>query len=134
MSRSGFFFNKVSRQSIFWGQQVDLLSWLCFVRYLLLPFFAFFLHSSQLFKGGALCHGLTLANPLQKSETVYWSHCIGWQREDFSASQYSDTKFLILAQGRTSFHLSTLEAMFIKFFQPNLCRHKEFFYSLKLIH
>ena len=50
------------------------------------------------------------------------------------ASQYSDTKFSILAQGRTSFHLSALEATFIKSFQPNLCQHKEFLYSLKLIH
>ena len=41
MSRSRFF-NKVSGQSIFRGQQVDLLSWLCFVRCLLL---SFFLHS-----------------------------------------------------------------------------------------
>ena len=36
-------------------------------------------------------------------------------------SQYSDTKFSILAQGHTSFHLCALEAMFIKSFQPNLC-------------
>ena len=49
------------------------------------------------------------------------------------ASQYSDIKFSILARGRTSFHLSALEATFIKSFQPNLCRHKEFLYSLKLI-
>ena len=28
-------------------------------------------------------------------------------------------------------HLSTLEAMFIKWFEPNLCRHKEFLYSLQ---
>ena len=32
------------------------------------------------------------------------------------------------------FYLSTLPVAFIKSFQPNLCRHKEFFYSLKLIH
>ena len=37
------------------------------------------------------------------------------------ASQYSDTKFSILARGRTSFHLSALDATFIKSFQPNLC-------------
>ena len=49
-------------------------------------------------------------------------------------SQYSNTKFSILARGRTSFHLSTLEVTFIKSFQPNLCRQKEFLYSLKLIH
>ena len=50
------------------------------------------------------------------------------------ANQYNDNKFSILARGRTSFHLSALEATFIKSSQPNLCRHKEFVYSLKLIH
>ena len=48
------------------------------------------------------------------------------------ASQYSDIKFSIIAQGHTSFHLSALEATFIKSFQPNLCQHKEFLYRLKL--
>ena len=51
----------------------------------------------------------------------------------FCASQYSDGKFSILARGRTCFRLSALDATFIKSFQPNLCRHKEFLYSLKLI-
>ena len=50
------------------------------------------------------------------------------------ACQYNDTKFPILARGRASFHLSNLEATFIKSFQPNLYRHKEFLYNLKLIH
>ena len=68
MSRSLIYFSKVPGQSIFRGQQVDLLSWLCFIRCLLLPFFAFFLHCSQLLRG-ALCHGPTLVSPLQKSET-----------------------------------------------------------------
>ena len=38
-------------------------------------------------------------------------------RKTLPASQYSDTKFSILAQGHTSFHLSVLEATFIKSFQ-----------------
>ena len=50
------------------------------------------------------------------------------------ASQYSDAKFSILARGRTSFYLSTLELNFIKSFQSNLCRYNEFLYSLKVIH
>ena len=49
-------------------------------------------------------------------------------------TKFCDTKFCVLARGRTFFHLSALEATFIKSFQPNLCRHKEFLYSLKLIH
>ena len=49
MSRSGFL-NKVPGQGIFFGggKQVDLLSWLCFFKCLLLPFFAFFLHCSPI--------------------------------------------------------------------------------------
>ena len=47
------------------------------------------------------------------------------------ASQYSDAKFSILARERTSFHQSNFEATVIKSFQSDLCRHKEFFYSIK---
>ena len=47
------------------------------------------------------------------------------------ASQYSDAKYSILAQGRTSFHQSDFEATVIKSFQSDLCRHKEFLYSIK---
>ena len=48
------------------------------------------------------------------------------------ASQYSDSKFSILFRGRSKFHLSALEATFIKSLKPNLCKQKEFVYSLKL--
>ena len=47
MSRS-WFLNKVARQGIFKGQQKDFLSWSCFFRCLLLPFFALFLHCSPI--------------------------------------------------------------------------------------
>ena len=50
------------------------------------------------------------------------------------ASEYNDANFSILARGRTSFHLSPFKATFIKSFQSNLYQHKEFLYSLKLIH
>ena len=50
------------------------------------------------------------------------------------ASHYDDNQFSILAKGRTLFHLSTLEATFIKILQPKLCRQKEFIYTLKLCH
>ena len=49
-------------------------------------------------------------------------------------SHYDDSQSSILAQGRTLFHLSTLEATFIKILQPELCRQKEFVYTLKLRH
>ena len=50
------------------------------------------------------------------------------------AAHYDDNQFSILAKGRTLFHLSTLEATFIKMLKPELCRQKEFVYTLKLRH
>ena len=48
------------------------------------------------------------------------------------AREYNDNKFSILARGHTSFHLSTLEATYIKTSKPNLCKQKEFVYGLKI--
>ena len=48
------------------------------------------------------------------------------------ALHYNNKKFSILARGRSSFHLSALEATFIKSFNPLLCKQKEFVYSLKI--
>ena len=48
--------------------------------------------------------------------------------------EYNDNKLSILARGRTSFHLSTLEATYIKTSKPNLCKQKEFVYGLKITH
>ena len=50
------------------------------------------------------------------------------------AQHYDDNRFSILAQGRSPFHLSALEATFIKTSNPALCRQKEFVYSLKIVH
>ena len=50
------------------------------------------------------------------------------------AHKYNDNKFSILARGCTSFHLSTLEAPYIKTSKPNLCKQKEFVYGLKITH
>ena len=50
------------------------------------------------------------------------------------ASYYNDNQFSILAKGRKLFHLSTLEATLIKMLKPELCRQKEFVYTLKLHH
>ena len=40
------------------------------------------------------------------------------------ACEYNDNKFSIFAHGCKSFHLFTLEAMFIKTSKPNLCKQK----------
>lgn len=42
-------------------------------------------------------------------------------------------KFSILSRGHSKFHLSVLEATFIKSFKPNLSKQKEFVYNLKLL-
>ena len=50
------------------------------------------------------------------------------------AQHYDDSRFSILAQGRSPFHLSALEATFIKTSNSALYRQKEFVYSLKIVH
>jgi len=48
------------------------------------------------------------------------------------ANNYNVNQFSILSTGRSSFHLATLEATFIKSLTPVLCRQKEFVYTLKI--
>ena len=50
------------------------------------------------------------------------------------AQHYVDSRFSILAQGHFSFHLSALEASFIKTSNHALCRQKEFVCSFKIVH
>ena len=50
------------------------------------------------------------------------------------AQHYDDSRFSILAQGRSPFNLYALEATFIKTSNPAFCRQKEFVYSLKIVH
>ena len=50
------------------------------------------------------------------------------------ALHYSDDRFSILSKGRSAFHLSALEATYIKVSRPILCRQKEFVYTLKISH
>ena len=60
---------------------------------------------------------------------------IGRLQNPFCAQHYDDSRFFILAEGRSPFHhLSTIEAIFIKTSNPALCRQKEFVYSLKIMH
>jgi len=44
------------------------------------------------------------------------------------ANNYKDQQFSILARARTAFHLSALEATYIKTLKPILYRQKEFVY------
>ena len=52
-----------------------------------------------------------------------------------TCAQHNDNNmFSILAKGRSSFHLSALEATFINISNHTLCRQKEFVYNLKILH
>ena len=41
-----------------------------------------------------------------------------------TCAQHYDSRFSILAQGHSPFHLSAIEATFIKTSNPALCQHK----------
>ena len=49
------------------------------------------------------------------------------------AQHYDDSRLSILAQGRSPFHLSALEIIFIKTFNPAFCLQKKFVDSLKFL-
>ena len=51
---------------------------------------------------------------------------------DQCAANYNDDQFSILDTARSPFHLSLLEASYIKVWRPNLCKQKEFVYTIKL--
>ena len=48
------------------------------------------------------------------------------------AALYNQNQFSIISTARSDFHLAVLESIHITLSQPNLCRQKEFVYSLKL--
>jgi hypothetical protein len=48
------------------------------------------------------------------------------------AKHYNDRMFKILARGRTPFHLSVLESLFITTLKPVLCKQKQFVYKTNL--
>jgi len=50
------------------------------------------------------------------------------------AENYNNNMFSILATGRSSFYLATLEAVYIHSLKPVLCRQKEFVYLLETVH
>ena len=49
---------------------------------------------------------------------------------DQCAAKYNDDQFSILDTARSPFHRSLLEASYIKARRPNLCKQKEFAYTL----
>ena len=81
----------------------------------------------------------TLAHPCKlirsfKAETSFSAIVQHLLLDHICAREYNNNKFSILAHGCTSFHLSTLEATYIKTSKPNLCKQKEFVYGLTIMH
>ena len=73
------------------------------------------------------------SKPIRSFKTETFFSAIGQHllQNPTCAHEYNDNKLSILARGRTSFHLSTLKATYIKTSKPNLCKQKEFVYGLK---
>ena len=71
---------------------------------------------------------------VRKDTKPDYDSAIGQHRleNDQCALNCDDRQFLILATARSSFHLSLLEAAYIKTQGPALCRQKKFVYALKL--
>ena len=76
------------------------------------------------------CSSKANTHPQQFHESAIGQHLLDNAQ---CALHYSNEKFSILAQGRSSFHFSVLEATFVKSFNPLLCKQKEFVYSLKFL-
>ena len=76
------------------------------------------------------CSGKS-STPVMFTESVIGQHLLD---NSICIKNYSDEKFTILSFGYLSFHLSALEAIYIKSCKPNLCCQKEFVYNLKLLH
>ena len=51
---------------------------------------------------------------------------------DQCAANYNEDQFSILDTARSRFHLTLLEASYIRVQRPNLCKQKEFVYTLNL--
>ena len=69
-----------------------------------------------------------------KAETSFSAIGQHLQQNPTCAREHNDNKLSILARCRTSFHLSVLEATYIKTSKPNLCKQKEFVYGLNNTH
>ena len=67
--------------------------------------------------------------PAPECDSAIGQHLL---ENDQCAANYNDDQFSILDTARSPFHLSMLEASYIKVRRPNLCKQKQFVYTLKL--
>ena len=65
--------------------------------------------------------------PAPECDSAIGQHLL---ENDRCAINYNDDQFSILHTARSLFHLSLLEASYIKVRRPNLCKQKEFAYTL----
>ena len=69
-----------------------------------------------------------------RAHDIFQKRCCSIAEKEVLSFKASDLNFSILARGRTAFHLSTLEAIYIETSKLNLCKQKEFGYGLKIAH
>ena len=69
------------------------------------------------------------SNPKIKCDSVIGQHLI---KNPECAKTYTDDNFRIIAQARSSFHLSVLESVYIRTQNPVLYKQKELIFSLGL--
>ena len=67
--------------------------------------------------------------PTPECDSAIGQHLL---ENDQCAANYNDDQFSIPNTARSLFHLSLLKASLIKVRRPNLCKQKEFVYTLKL--
>ena len=67
--------------------------------------------------------------PTPECDSAIGQHLL---ENDQFAANYNDDQFSVLDTARSPFHLSLLEASYIKVRRPNLCKQKELVYTLKL--
>ena len=67
--------------------------------------------------------------PAPECDSAIGQHLL---ENDQCAANYNDDQFSILDTARSLFHLSLLEVSYITVRRPNLCKQKEFVYTLKL--
>ena len=87
-------------------------------------------HVPKFIRTGQILSGKS-SIPFMFSDSTIGQHLLD---NPICSKNFSDEKFTILSFGRSSFHLSALEAVYIKSCKPNLCRQKQFVYNLKLLH
>ena len=81
------------------------------------------------------CSSVQIFHPDSYPVSCFWfSHWTSSFTRPYLRSTLYDSRFSILAQGCSPFHLSALEATFIKTSNPAFCRQKKFVYSLKIVH